>query len=140
MLNTNFFSEPNAHGTSKEKDVVIPVIEETVIIGKKITEIATIKITKEVTENNEAVDVNLLSDEYKVEHVAINKYADDEAPKARQEGDTLIVPVVREVLVKRLLVVEEIRITKRIVERNEQHNVRLRTENVKVERISKEMK
>ncbi len=140
MSNTNFFSENDLLNTSKQKDVVIPVIEETVSIEKKMAETATVKITKEVTETNEAIDVNLLNDDYLIEHVAINKYADNEAPTVRQEGDTMIVPVLKEVLVKRLLLVEEIRITKRSIERNEQHNVRLRKENVKVERISTETK
>ena len=84
--------------------------------------------------------MNLLSDEYTIEHVAIDKYADEELPKARQEGDTLIVPVLKEVLVKRLLIVEEIRITKKSIERNEEHNVRLRTEAVEVERTSNMVK
>ncbi len=133
MANTNFFSDKEQTSASKEKDLVIPVIEETVSIGKTVKENATLKVTKEVTEENETVDVSLLSDDYTVEHVAVNRY-EDEAPKVRQEGDTLIVPVVKEVLVKRLLVVEEIRITKRRIEHTEQHNVRLRKETVKVER------
>ena len=132
MSNTDFFDKERT-AASTEKEVVIPVIEETVSIGKAVKENATLKVTKEVTEKDETVDVSLLSDDYIVEHVAVNRY-EDEAPKVRQEGNTLIVPVVKEVLVKRLLVVEEIRITKRSVERSEQHNVRLRKETVKVER------
>ncbi len=134
MSNTNFFSDKKQTEASNEKDIVIPVIEETVTIGKAVKENATLKVTKEVTEQDEMVNVSLLSDEYTIEHVAVNRY-EDEAPQVRQEGSTLIVPVVKEVLVKRLLVVEEIRITKRSIEQSEQHNVRLRKETVKVERI-----
>lgn len=132
MSNTDFFDKQRA-APPTEKEVIIPVIEETVTIGKTVKENATLKISKEVTEADETVDVRLLSDDYTVEHVAVNRY-EEEAPKVRQEGDTLIVPVVKEVLVKRLLIVEEIRITKRSVERSEQHNIRLRKETVKVER------
>ncbi len=132
MANTDFFGKEQAEA-SKEKEVVIPVIEETITIGKTIKENAILTVTKEVREEDETVDVSLLSDDYTIEHVSVNRY-EDEAPKVRHEGNTMIVPVIKEVLVKRLLVVEEIRITKRSVERNEQHQVRLRKETVKVER------
>jgi len=55
-------------------------------------------------------------DEVDVERVAVNR-AIDEVPAVRHEGDTMIVPVVEEVLVveKRLRLVEEVRVTRRRV-------------------------
>ena len=45
MSNTNFFSEKEPIDTSKQNDIVIPVIEETVTVGKKLVETATLKVT-----------------------------------------------------------------------------------------------
>ncbi len=62
-----------------------------------------------------------------------------EAPQTRQEGDTLIVPVLEEVLVveKRLVLKEELHIRKRSSERVEQQTVRLRSENVEIEQTGR---
>jgi stress response protein YsnF len=54
----------------------------------------------------------------------------------RNEGDTTIIPVLREVVVvqKRYEIVEEIRITKRKTERTDSQQVTLRKEEVHIER------
>ena len=57
------------------------------------------------------------------------------SPPVRYEGDTIIIPVIKEVLVKRNLLVEEVRITKRTGETVVQQQVALRKENVTVERF-----
>lgn len=59
-------------------------------------------------------------------------------PQIRFEGDTTIVPVVEEVAVvqKRLVLREEIRITKRRRERRERMQVPLRRERAEVTRTS----
>ncbi len=56
----------------------------------------------------------MFREEYNIERVAVGKIVTD-TPVQRQEGDTLILPVTEEVLVteKRLLLREEIRITRR---------------------------
>lgn len=60
----------------------------------------------------------------------------DVPPEVRREGDTLIVPIVEEVVVTRLKVVEEVRITmRRSVERRPQR-VQLRRERAIVERFA----
>ena len=60
----------------------------------------------------------------------------DHPPDVRREGDTLIVPIVEEVIVTRFKVVEEIAITlRRSVERRPQR-VELRRERAVVERLA----
>ena len=132
MLNNKFFSDNEESLHSQPANVIIPVIEENVSVGKRIVETGRIKVIKEVEQKEELIDSNLLAEEYEISHVNINEYVDEEAPKARQEGDTMIFPVVKEVLVKRLLLVEEIRITKKTVERKEQQNITLRKEIITV--------
>lgn len=120
----------------KEETIIIPVIEETASVDKQIVTTGKIRIEKQVEEKNEAVEVSLLHDEYTVKRVAINEYVDEGAPQVRYEGDTLIIPVVKEVMVKRLLLVEEVRISKEVVSTTEEVNISLRKEVVNVARIS----
>ncbi len=58
-------------------------------------------------------DVDVGTDRVEVERVPVNQEM-DAPPQVREEGDTLIVPVVEEVLVvtKRYRVIEEVRVTK----------------------------
>ena len=58
-------------------------------------------------------EVDVANDRVDVERVAVNEEVDT-PPTTRQEGDTLIVPVVEEVLVvtKRYRIIEEVRVTK----------------------------
>jgi len=62
-----------------------------------------------------------------------------EAPQTRQEGDTLIVPILEEVLVveKRLMLKEELHIRKQSSERTERQTIRLRSEQVKIEQTGR---
>jgi stress response protein YsnF len=61
-----------------------------------------------------------------------------EAPSARQEGDTLIIPVLEEVLVveKRVRIKEEIHVTRTAREEPYRATVALRSEQVAVERLA----
>jgi uncharacterized protein (TIGR02271 family) len=80
-----------------------------------------------------------MHEEVEVERVAINRPI-AEAVGPRQEGDTLIVPLLEEVLVveKRLILREEVRITRRKVERRSTQSVVLRSEEATVERSGAE--
>ena len=71
-----------------------------------------------------------------MERVAIDQWV-DEAPPIRNEGETLVVPVVEEVLVveKRLRLREEIRLTWHHEEQHEPQHFVARREEVRVERV-----
>ena len=66
--------------------------------------------------------------------------ADDAIPRIRQEGDTLIVPVIKEMLVtvKRLVLVEEVRITRTQQTHRSPQTFTLRKEHIEVERLAAE--
>lgn len=117
-----------------ENEKVIPVIEEYYTIEKEIVESGRVNVRKQVTEIVERIEVPLLHDEYKVEHIAVNRMVEGEPPTMRQEGDSTFIPVLREVLVKRTMLVEEIKITRRTVETSEPQDIRLRKESVTVQR------
>ena len=113
--------------------VTIPVIEEQMLVDKKTIETGKVIISKKVEERNEMITVSLLRENYTVEHITVDKLV-DETPIIRYEGDTTIIPVIQEVMVKRILLVEEIRITKNTTETSEPQQMILRKEVVTVER------
>jgi uncharacterized protein (TIGR02271 family) len=123
---------------NKDHSTIIPVIEEKLQVGKVWQETARVQISKTVTE--EAVDFSmpLSQEEVIMERKAINQYVDTAPPASRYEGDTLIIPVIKEVLVleKKLLLVEELHIHKRTTEQVLTGTETLRKETVNVTRSS----
>ena len=93
--------------------VVIPVIEESLIVEKRIVDKGGYRIVKTVNVREEWVDEPLISQTQHVERRPIGRLLSTmEPPPSRQEGDTLIISVVEEVLVteKRLMLKEELHI------------------------------
>lgn len=116
-----------------------PVMEEELHVSKRVVDTGRgVRVHKTVTEQEELIDQTLLRDELQVEHVPVGRVVEAEsAPQIRYEGDTLVVPVLEEVLVvqKQMVLKEEVRITRhRHVDRVPQAVV-LRTEHVNVERF-----
>ena len=119
-----------------EEHARIPIVEERLEVSKRVRKTGRVRVTKHVETRHEVVDEPLLREEVEVERVPIDRYID--APVGiRSEGDITIVPVLEEVLVveKRLLLKEELHITKRQTERHEPQDVTLRSERVEVERL-----
>lgn len=114
---------------------VVPVMEEELRVGKRVVETGRVRIHKTVHEHEEVVDEPLMREEYDVERVPIDEFVDGPVGP-RHEGETLIVPVLEEVLVveKRLVVREELRITRRQTEERRPQRVKLLSEEVSVER------
>lgn len=117
---------------------VIPVVEEILRVEKREYESGRVLVHKTVTEREEVAEVLLRQQDLIVERVPVGR-AVSEAPQTRQDGDTLIVPILEEVLVveKRLFLKEELHIRKHSTERTEQHKVRLRAEHVEIEQTGR---
>ena len=122
---------------STNESYVVPVVEEVLDIERRQTEIGRVRVQKHVHERTEVVDEPLLRDEVTVRRVPINRVTTT-PEAARQEGDTLIVPVYEETLVveKRLVLVEEVHITRHTHEIHQPQDVTLRREEVVVERLA----
>jgi uncharacterized protein (TIGR02271 family) len=118
------------------KPIVVPVIEEQAEFSKQEITSGLVRINKVVHEREEVVDEPLITEEVEIERVPINKVVKGQAPKARQDGDKTIIPVLEEVLVveKRLLLKEELRITRRKRTFHDPQVLTLRSEEVTVER------
>jgi len=122
-----------------QEDLRIPVVEEQLIVGTRIVETGRgVRIHKTVSEQPVTIDERLARDEVAIEHVPVDRIvALEEAPVTRYEGDTLVVPVVEEVLVveRRLRIKEELRITRIRHEERYQDTVSLKAEQVEIERF-----
>ena len=122
------------HERGNDDQRVIPVLEEHLRVGTTMRETGRVRVLKKVLIENYSADIPVLKEEVVVEKRPINQYIDGEAPGIRLEGDTTIVPVIKEVIVKRLLLVEELHITKRRTENTVPVHEVLRKEEVTVTR------
>ncbi len=114
---------------------VIPVIQEQVTIGKEVIDTSKVFIRKRVTEEEATLNIPLVHEGYRVEHIPINKIVET-PPPVRQEGDITIIPVLREVLVveKRYELVEEVHVIKERTSIPHIQEITLIKEKVDVER------
>jgi uncharacterized protein (TIGR02271 family) len=117
----------------------IPVIEEQLGLGTRTVDTGRgVRIHKTVSEQPVVIDERLLRDEVEVTRVPVDRVvAPDQAPAIRYEGDTLVVPVLEEVLVveRRLRIKEELHITRNRREERHHDTVVLKTEQVAIERF-----
>jgi uncharacterized protein (TIGR02271 family) len=124
-----------------DEKLVIPVIQEELTVGKQVVETGKVRISKRKSERQELVDVPLLREEVSVERVPINLFVES-PPAVRQEGDTMIIPVVEERIIvqKKLLLVEELRVRKEVIEHHEPQTINVLKEEVEIKRIAKSKK
>jgi len=94
-----------------------------------------VRVHKRVREETRTVEVPLVRERAVIERVPIGRYV-DRPPGVRREGDRLVVPAVEEVLVveKRWLLREEVHVRVERAERTERRDVRLRREEIEIER------
>jgi uncharacterized protein (TIGR02271 family) len=132
------FAEAEAASRGSEKDrqgqAVIPIVEETIEVGKRRVETGGVRLGKTVSEREEVIDEPIFQEEVEVERRSVGRVL-DEPVGVRHEGDTTIIPVLEEVLVveKKLMLKEELHVTKRRSERREPQRVTLKREEVTVE-------
>lgn len=121
------------------EEVRIPVIREEAVVRTREVERGGVRVHKTVNEREEVVEQPTMREEVDVERIAIGRVIDT-VPEVREEGDTLIIPVLEEMLVveKRLVLKEEIRVTKRRTTETEQARVVLNEEQVTIERLGEQ--
>lgn len=116
---------------------VIPVIEEEIVVDKYVVESGKVRVSKRVSEHEEIVDEPLFHEQVSVERVSVNRVIET-APGVRNEGDTLVIPIVEERIFveKRLVLVEELRVKKQLVETHQPQKISLRKEQVEITRVA----
>jgi len=118
------------------QELRVPVIREEAVIRKQQVERGGVRVQTTINEHEEVVEVPLVHDEVGVERIPVGRVVDT-VPETRTEGDTLIIPVLEETLFveKRLVLKEEIRVTRRFAETVEPTRVVLREQQVNIGRI-----
>ena len=117
--------------------IAMPVLEETLSVGKREVETGRVRFSTTVTERVETVDEPLFKTVVEVKRVGVARFV-DAPPAVRYEQDVMIVPILEEVLVveKRLRVKEEVYISQKREEYRSPQQVTLRTETLSEERLS----
>jgi len=120
-----------------DSSVTLPIHREELRVGTRTVDTGRgVRLDKSVVEQPYQIEETLFHDEVEVKHIPIDKIvALTEAPSARYEGETLIVPILEEILVveKRLRIKEEIHIIKKKHEERYSQTVLLKSEQVFVE-------
>lgn len=113
----------------------IALVEERLKIDVRQVETGTVQIHKKVVSEEVTQEVPVVSEEVLVERKPINQYIEN-VPTVRVEGDTTIISVVKEVLVveKRLMLVEELHITKTQIASTTTVTETLRKETIEINR------
>ena len=122
-----------------EQALVLPVIQEALDVETRSVETGRVRLHKVVHEREALVDPPLLREEVVVERIPVNRIVEGQV-SMRSEGDTLIIPVLEEVLAveKLILLKEEVHVTKRRGETRTPQRVMLRREEAVVERVDPE--
>ena len=119
--------------SSKVDSVSIPVIEEELRLGRETVETGKVQVHTVPQERTETVTQALLRTDVTVERVPKDVEIDS-IPSVRDEGDTIVVPVVEERLVRKLFLVEEVRLVRRASTEDIDQQITLRSQQVVVER------
>lgn len=118
-----------------QDEQVIQLAEERLLVNKRQVTRGRVIVRKQVFTHEAVVDEPLEQEQVDVTRVPVGALV-EAAEGPRTEGDTTIIPLYEEVLVveKRLLLTEELHVTKRRSERRDPQQVTLRREEVSVER------
>lgn len=118
-------------------EIVLPVIEERLVVGKKVVETGRVRVTTVVDEHATVVREQLVHGGVEIERTAIGEEV-LAVPPVRDEGDTIVIPVVREELIvtKRLILVEEVRLRRTATTEDFAETVTVRTQRAVIDRDS----
>jgi uncharacterized protein (TIGR02271 family) len=118
--------------------VRIPVVEEYLNISKQVTDTGQFLIQKQVEEKDVIADLSLTHDEVEIKRIEINRPVSNTPPAVRYEGNTMIISVLREELVvqRRLILAEEIHVTKKKKQHSVKEKMTIRKEKVNIKKTS----
>lgn len=131
--------DPSIPDPAAQEPIKVPVYQEEAWVQKRVVDTGRgVRIHKTVAEHPYQIDETLLREGVEVSRVPVDRIVThDQAPTAHYVGDTLVVPIMEEVLVveRRLRIKEELHITKARREERHAETVMLRSEQVSVERF-----
>ena len=112
------------HTADQGVQAVIPLAAEEFAVSKRTVETGRVKIARTTHEREQLIDELLAHETVDVSRTPIGQPV-DAMPAVREEGDTIVIPIVEEVLVieRRLVLKEEVRV--RRVRTTERHQERV---------------
>jgi uncharacterized protein (TIGR02271 family) len=118
------------------REEIIPVAEEEVSVSKREVTTGRVRVETRTDLVEETVSAELSSGEVEVERVPVGRDI-DHMPDIRTEGDTIVVPVVEEVLVveRRLVLKEELHVKRRTATETVEVPVTLRKQRADITRV-----
>ena len=117
-------------------ETVIPLAAEEIEVSKQVVETGRVQVARVTHEREQLIDELLAHETVEIDRTPIGRQV-DATPTIREEGDTIVIPIVEEVLVveRRLLLKEEVRVRRvRSTERH-QESVTLRHHEAVVTRL-----
>jgi uncharacterized protein (TIGR02271 family) len=129
--------------TSSPADVagenVIPLLMEDVSVSKRRVVTGRVRVSTVTHEREKLVDELLTQESVDIERRPIGRPIET-APEIREEGDTIVIPIVEEVLVveRRLILKEEVRVRRARQTVRHQQLVKLREQEALVARLAAE--
>ncbi len=129
--------------TSSPADVagenVIPLLMEDVSVSKRRVVTGRVRVSTVTHEREKLVDELLTQESVDIERRSIGRPVET-APDIREEGDTIVIPIVEEVLVveRRLVLKEEVRVRRARQTVRHQQVVKLREQEALVTRLDDE--
>ena len=95
--------------SASKDEVTVQLHEEELSVSRRKVETSTVRVATVTRSHDCLVDEELVREHVEVEHVPIGRFVES-APPVREEGDLTILSVVEEVVVRRLLLREEVHI------------------------------
>jgi uncharacterized protein (TIGR02271 family) len=126
--------------TQRVEEVVIPLAEESASVSKREVETGQVRVALSTDIETVIARETLRGSKIEIERVPVNRALPDgePVPQSRQEGDTLVIPVVEEqaVVVKRLVVTEEVRLRFMTAETPFEEKVSVRRQRATIDRAT----
>ena len=114
-------------------DEVLQLHAERLDVRRRVRQTGEVRVALQTRSRDQQVDEQLTRRQVRVERVAIDRFV-DEMPEVRQEGETTVIPVVEEILVRRLFLKEEVRVSRIDTTRPHRETVTLRYQDIVVSR------
>ena len=117
-------------------ETVLPLLAEEVAVSKRVVDTGRVQVTRVTHEREQLIDELLAQETAEIERTPIGRQVDT-MPAVREEGDTIVVPIIEEVLVveRRLFLKEEVRIRRVRSTQRHQETVTLRHHEAVVTRL-----
>ena len=117
-------------------ETVIPLLAEEIAVSKRTVETGRVQVARITHEREQLIDEPLAHEAVEIDRTPINRQV-DAMPAIREEGDTIVIPIVEEVLVieRRLLLKEEVRVRRVHSTQRHQESVTLRHHEAVITRL-----